>query len=66
MCGTRDPEHRTRKADLIMSGTRYKDAVKGTDFDDLDEETAQEIEGSIRRLTALRENRLEEYLENNG
>ena len=47
MCGTRDPEHRTRKADLIMSGTRYKDAVKGTDFDDLDEETAQEFELSL-------------------
>ncbi|CAM9198991.1 unnamed protein product [Laminaria digitata] len=49
-----------------MSGTRYKDAVKGTDFDDLDEETAQEFEESVRRLTALRENRLEEYLENIG
>lgn len=54
------------QADLIMSGTKYKDAVKGTEFDDLDEETAQEFEESVRRLTALRENRLEEYLESNG
>lgn len=54
------------QADLIMSGTSYKDAVKGTDFDDLDDETAQEFEESIRRLSALRENRLEEYLESKG
>ncbi|CAN0135760.1 unnamed protein product [Pylaiella littoralis] len=53
-------------ADLIMSGTSYEDAVKGTDFDALDEESAEEFEESIRRLSALRENRLEEYLEKKG
>ena len=54
------------QADLIMSGTSYKDAVRGTEFDALDTETAQEYEESIRRLEALRENRLEEYLEEKG
>ncbi len=49
-----------------MSGTSYKDAVRGTEFDALDKETAKEFEGSIRRLTALRESRLEEYLEEEG
>lgn len=49
-----------------MSGTSYKDAVTGTEFDTLDENTAKEFEESIRRLTALRENRLEEYLEGVG
>lgn len=49
-----------------MSGTSYKDAVKGTEFDALDSETALEFEESIKRLTALRENRLEEYLESKG
>lgn len=49
-----------------MSGTSYKDAVRGTEFDALDEETAQEYEESIRRLQALQENRLEEYLEKQG
>ena len=49
-----------------MSGTSYKDAVKGTEFDALDPETAQKYEESIRRLKALQENRLEEYLEEQG
>lgn len=49
-----------------MSGTSYKDAVAGTEFDVLDAETAQEYEESIRRLKALQENRLEEYLEKQG
>lgn len=49
-----------------MSGTSYKDAVKGTEFDTLDAETAQEYEESIRRLKALQENRLEQYLEEKG
>lgn len=49
-----------------MSGTSYEDAVKGTEFDALDKETALEFEESVRRLTALRENRLEEYLESKG
>ncbi|CAN0114450.1 unnamed protein product, partial [Ectocarpus sp. 12 AP-2014] len=53
-------------ADLIMSGTSYKEAVAGTEFDALDKETSEEFEASSRRLTALRENRLEEYLEETG
>ncbi|CAM9426768.1 unnamed protein product [Ectocarpus sp. 6 AP-2014] len=53
-------------ADLIMSGTSYEEAVKGTEFDALDKETSKEFEESTRRLTALRENRLEEYLEETG
>ncbi|CAM9606810.1 unnamed protein product [Ascophyllum nodosum] len=53
-------------ADLIMSGTSYKDAVKGTEFDCLDEETTEKFEESIRRFTAQREHRLEEYLESKG
>ena len=55
-----------RQADLIMSGTSYKDAVKGTEFDCLDEETTEKFEESIRRFTAQREHRLEEYLESKG
>lgn len=54
------------QADLIMSGTSYKDAVRGTEFDALDDDTAAEFEESIRRLTALRENRIEAYLEEKG
>ncbi|CAM9507386.1 unnamed protein product [Scytosiphon promiscuus] len=53
-------------ADVIMSGTSYKDAVKGTEFDALDEERAAEFEESVRRLRALQENRLEEYLSEKG
>lgn len=49
-----------------MSGTSFKEAVKGTEFDNLDEKTAEEYQESIRRLGALRENRLEEYLEETG
>lgn len=49
-----------------MSGTSYEEAVKGTEFDALDKETSEEFDESIRRLTALRENRLEEYLEETG
>lgn len=49
-----------------MSGTSYKDAVRGTEFDALDAETAEEYEETIRRLKALQENRLEEYLEEKG
>ncbi|CAM9366518.1 unnamed protein product [Hapterophycus canaliculatus] len=49
-----------------MSGTSYKDAVKGTDFDALDPETAAEFEESVRRMKALQENRLEEYLTEKG
>ncbi|CAM9852661.1 unnamed protein product, partial [Ectocarpus sp. 8 AP-2014] len=33
-------------ADLIMSGTSYKEAVKGTEFDALDKETSEEFEES--------------------
>lgn len=49
-----------------MSGTSYKEAVKGTEFDALDKESAEEFEESIRRFTARRGNRLEEYLEEKG
>lgn len=49
-----------------MSGTSYKEAVRGTEFDDLDPETAQEYDESIRRLEALQQNKLEEYLEEQG
>lgn len=49
-----------------MSGTSFKDAVKGTDFDALDKESAEEFEESIRRFTAFRGNRLEEYLKEKG
>lgn len=49
-----------------MSGTSYKDAVEGTEFDCLDKDTEEQMEETIRRLTAQRENRLEEYLESKG
>lgn len=49
-----------------MAGTSYKDAVEGTEFDALDEDTAAEFEESVRRMRALQENRLEEYLTEKG
>lgn len=49
-----------------MSGTKYKDAVKGTEFDALDEESAVELEEATRRMKALQENKLEEYLAEKG
>lgn len=49
-----------------MSGTSYEEAVKGTEFGASDEESTEEFEESIRRFRALRENKLEEYLEEQG
>lgn len=53
-------------ADLIMSGMSYKDAVRGTDFDDLDADADTQIEEAKRRMALLREDSLEEYLLEKG
>lgn len=58
--------HVRLQAELIVSGSTYKDAVQGTEFDDLDPETAKEMEEAKRRLTLLREDALEEYLVEKG
>lgn len=54
------------QAELIVSGSSYKDAVQGTEFDDLDPDTAKEMKEAERRLTLLREDALEDYLVEKG
>lgn len=54
------------QADLIMSGTSYNDAVRGTEFDDLDADAEKQIEEAKRRMALLREDSLEEYLLEKG
>lgn len=49
-----------------MSGMSYKDAVRGTDFDDLDADADTQIEEAKRRMALLREDSLEEYLLEKG
>lgn len=49
-----------------MSGSSYNDAVRGTKFDDLDQESMEECAESQKRMNLLRENALEEYLLEKG
>lgn len=54
------------QVDSIMSGRSYKEVVAGTEFDTLDPATENEIEEACRRMSALQENSLEEYLLEKG
>lgn len=45
-----------------MSGKSYKEAVAGTEFDNLDPAIEEDIEEAKRRMSALQHGALEDYL----